>query len=158
MIGTWFIQTYGRWANWNPHLHSLCTDGCFDSQGNFYPLPRLSTQTLEKVFTAKVLAMLVKEKLINQDVVKKILSWRHSGFSAHAKVRLPAGDENGLKTLSEYLVRSPVSEGKIILSDDGDKVVYHDKLNPAKGKNFEIFDKAQLVMSLSLMTSPKMNR
>ena len=64
-------------------------------------------------------------------MVKKLLSWRHTGFSAHANVRLETGDTDGLKALSEYIVRSPISEGKIILSEDGDKVIYHDKLNPA---------------------------
>ena len=144
------IQTYGRWGNWNPHLHSLCTDGCFDAEGNFYPLPRISTETLEKVFVAKVLAMLVKEKLIGQDVVNKIRSWKHSGFSAHAKVRLEAGDREGLKALAEYIVRSPVSESKIILSDDGNKVIYRDnKLNPSAGRNFEIFDVLEFLAALT---------
>ena len=87
--------------------------------------------------------------MISQDVVKKIISWHHSGFSAHAKVRLPTGDKNGLKSLAEYIVRSPVSEGKIILSDDGNKVIYHDKLNPAKGKNFETYESLEFLAALS---------
>ena len=144
------IQTYGRWGNWNPHLHSLCTDGCFDVEGNFYPLPRISTETLEKVFVGKVLAMLVKEELIGQEVVRKIRSWKHSGFSAHANVRLKAGDRKGLKALAEYIVRSPISESKILLSDDGSKVIYRDnKLNPSAGRNFETFDVLEFLAALT---------
>lgn len=143
------IQTYGGLANWNPHLHALCTDGCFDSEGNFYPLPRISTQRLEKVFAAKVLTMLVKEKLFPQKMAQKILSWKHTGFSVHAEVRIEVDDKDGLRALAEYIVRSPATERKMVLSPDGDKVIYHDKFNPARGRNFEVFDTLEFLAALS---------
>ena len=39
------IQTYGRTCNYHPHLHLLVSDGSFDSQGTFYPLPYVDTLT-----------------------------------------------------------------------------------------------------------------
>ena len=29
------IQTYGGLLQWAPHVHGICTDGGFDSQGTF---------------------------------------------------------------------------------------------------------------------------
>ena len=143
------IQTYGGLAQWNPHLHGLCTDGCFDSEGNFHPLPRISTETLEKVFAGKVLAMLVKENLISQELAQKILSWKHTGFSAHAKVRIEADDEDGLRTLAQYIVRCAISEKKMVLSPDGQKIIYHGKMNPSLGRNFEVFDPLEFLAALT---------
>ncbi len=146
----WIYRHMVGWLSGTPTSYGLCTDGCFDSEGNFYPLPRISAETLEKIFAGKVLAMLVKEKLIGQDVVKKIRSWKHSGFSAHANVRLEAGDKDGLKSLAEYIVRSPISESKIILSDDENKVIYRDnKLNPSVGRNFETFDTLEFLAAIT---------
>lgn len=143
------IQTYGQLGNWNPHLHCLCSDGCFDSEGIFYPLPNISVQTLEKVFAARVFTMLINEKLISPEMVQKMLSWRHSGFSAHAKRKLEAEDKDGLESLAQYIVRSPISEEKIILSADGSNVIYRARFNPALGRNFQSFNVLEFLAVLT---------
>ena len=70
-----------------------------------YPLPRISNQRLEKIFAAKVLAMLIKEKAISKEIADKILSWKHSGFSAYTDTLIQTDDENGLTNLAEYTVK-----------------------------------------------------
>ena len=30
-------QTFGGMTNWNPHVHALITDTCWDSEDNYYP-------------------------------------------------------------------------------------------------------------------------
>jgi len=32
-------QTFGGMANWNPHVHALITDTCWNREGNYYPRP-----------------------------------------------------------------------------------------------------------------------
>ena len=144
------IQTYGGLLGWMPHVHGICTDGGFDSQGTFYPLPRISNQRLEKIFAAKVLAMLIKEKAISKEIADKILSWKHSGFSAYTDTLIQTDDENGLTNLAEYIVRSPFSDKKLVLAEDNHKVVYHDKLNPGLGRNFQVFDPLEFLATLTI--------
>lgn len=112
MLSLVWLPVYRPMVNWVTGiriLHWLCSDGGFDSEGNFYPLPDISAETLEKVFAGKVLVMFINEKVISQDVAKKMLSWKHPRFSAHEERRLEAEDKDGLKSLAEYIVRAPVS-------------------------------------------------
>ena len=43
----------------NPHLHILCSDGCFYGEGMFQVAPRIDTKPLEEIFRHKVFEMLL---------------------------------------------------------------------------------------------------
>jgi hypothetical protein len=47
------IQSFGDFLGFNPHLHILCSDGCFYGDGMFRIAPRFETKQLEEVFPAK---------------------------------------------------------------------------------------------------------
>ncbi|MCK4543606.1 MAG: transposase [Spirochaetales bacterium] len=143
------IQTYGGLLNWHPHLHCLCTDGCFDAAGQFHALPAISAETMNKIFAAKVLKMLIQEDALSEEMAKKILSWKHSGFNTHANRRIEADDTDAIKALAEYIVRSPFNQSKITISDDGSKTIYHGKINPSLGKNFQVFDSLEFLAALT---------
>jgi hypothetical protein len=76
-------QTFGEMANWNPHVHALITDTCWNMEGNCYPMPEIDTadlQGIEKLFAGLVFKMLLKEGMISEKLVKNMNSWKHSGF------------------------------------------------------------------------------
>ena len=106
-------QTCGNLLNWHPHIHMLITDGLFANDGTFYSLPELTSEELDdltRLFRAKVINMLRDKALLSEELANKILSWRHnSGFSVHNKVRIEAGDREGLERVARYIIRSPVS-------------------------------------------------
>ena len=56
----------------------LCTDGGFYGSGSFKVAQALDTEPLEKIFQRKVLGMLLRKGKITEEVVKLIMSWRHS--------------------------------------------------------------------------------
>ncbi len=59
-------QTFGGMANWNPHVHALITDTCWDREGNCYPMPEIDTtdiKRIEKLFASLVFRMLLQENL-----------------------------------------------------------------------------------------------
>ncbi len=39
--------------------------------------------------------MLKEEGKIDDDIIKKLMHWRHSGFSVHNKARIAKDDEKG---------------------------------------------------------------
>jgi hypothetical protein len=43
----------------------------------------------------------------------RMLGWRHSGFSAHHEVRVPAEDAEGRKKLAGTMLRAPMSLEKM---------------------------------------------
>ena len=105
-------QTFSGMANWNPHVHALITDTCRDREGNCYPMPEIYTpdlQVIEKLFAGLVFKMFLEEGMIAEKLVDKMRSWKHSGFSVYCGEPIEACDDNGRKTLSEYISRTPFS-------------------------------------------------
>ncbi len=103
------IQTHENLLQFHPHLHALVSDGCFGEDGTFYLLPNNSVVALEKVFSHHVFQMLLEEGKIREELVKKISSWKHSGFSVHKEVRVLGSDRKGLENLAQYILRAPFS-------------------------------------------------
>jgi hypothetical protein len=97
------IQTFGDFLNFNPYCHVLCTDGVFYGSEWFKVAPDMDTGPLEEMFQHKVLKMLMRNGKITEEVVKLILSWRHSGFNVHCGARIRPKDDEAMASGSESL-------------------------------------------------------
>jgi hypothetical protein len=64
------------------------TDGAFSPAGWFVAFPRIDLYVLEHLFRHRVLEMLLRERRIDEAVIRTLLGWRHSGFSLHNEVRI----------------------------------------------------------------------
>lgn len=73
----WRSPASGTWCAY----HVLVPDG------TFRPLAWVDFQHVERLFRAEVLRMLLGKELITEAVVDNVLSWRHSGSSAHSRAR-----------------------------------------------------------------------
>jgi hypothetical protein len=49
------IQSFGDFLGFNPHVHILCTDGCFYGNGMFRVAPLFEAKDLEHIFQHKLL-------------------------------------------------------------------------------------------------------
>ena len=63
------IHSFGDFLGWHPHLHILCTDGCFSGSGMFCVAPMFALKHLEEIFRHKVFKMLLSKGKIIQDSV-----------------------------------------------------------------------------------------
>ena len=77
------IQNYGDLVNVHPHLHALVTDGVFSPTGGFVAFPQIALCALEHLFRHRVLQMRLRERRIDEALIRKLLGWQHSGFSLH---------------------------------------------------------------------------
>jgi hypothetical protein len=75
-----------------------------------------------EIFTHEVFSLLVQKKLIGLHFVQKILSWRHTGFSVHSKVRAETTSE--AERVSNYIVRPVVSSKQLFFDETAGKVRY----------------------------------
>ena len=57
--------------------------------------------------------MLLQERRIDETVIRKLLGWRHSGFSLHNAVRIGSHDAEGRRAVAKYILRSPFSQEKL---------------------------------------------
>jgi hypothetical protein len=78
----------------------------FAPDGAFRPLAWFDSLHVERLFRAEVLRMLLGKELIGEATVDNLLSWRHSGFSAHGAVRVE--DRQGAVRLGRYMIRCPI--------------------------------------------------
>ena len=76
------LQTFGAYLEkFHPHLHLIASDGLFTDKGVFYVMPKVNLKRLEELFRANVFKMLKEEGRINDELINKLMNWRHSGFS-----------------------------------------------------------------------------
>ena len=67
--------------------------------------------------------MLLRKHLITQEIVRKLLCWRHSGFSVHGAVR-GVEDRQGAVRLGRYMIRCPIVLERLRWSEHSSEVVY----------------------------------
>lgn len=83
------VQAFGDFLNFNPHLHIIATDGCFDRDGGFMVGAEPDASVLEGLFRLEVFSMLKKEGKINGAIIENMLTWHHSGFNVVPDLMAP---------------------------------------------------------------------
>ena len=143
------IETFGEYLNYHPHLHLVAADVMFMVGGVFYVMPRCGLKPLEELFRNRVIKLLVNEGLLAEELGKKMLVWKHSGFSVYRSKPIRSTDRAGLERLSQYVVRNTFSEGKMLYNEGTGKVIYRSKRNVRTNRNFEVFDGAGFIAELA---------
>ena len=102
-----------------------------------------------RLFRERLLGSLLDKRAISQELVQKLLAWRHPGFSAHVGEPIAAEDNKRLEDTAAYLVRNPLSLKKLVYLDGQQAVVYRSRMNPALGRNFEAMDPLEWLARIS---------
>ncbi len=113
--------------------------------------PTLDTAPLARIFQHKVLGMLLRKGKITEEVVKLIMSWRHSGFNVHCGPRIQPGDEEAMENLARYVVRASFSQERMTYLPDESQVLYRSK----DGKNEKTFDALEWLAAMCSHVSMK---
>lgn len=129
------IQTFGDYVRWHPHLHALVANGLFLESGYFFVMPKVDLRPLREIFRALVLKILKKEDLIDDTLIKILMSWRHvSDFNVHNEVRIKKDDEKGMGNLSQYIIRNTFSLEKLKYETRNSSVIYRSQMTHEKNK------------------------
>ena len=116
------IQTFGDRINLHPHLHLLVPEGGEDSEERFHHLASFQDSLLADYFSREVFALLLKEELISEALVEKIMGWRHSGFSVYSKVKARTREE--AKRVGKYMIRPLLPLERLSLDERKAKICY----------------------------------
>ena len=108
--------------------------------GSWRPLPEWDGALVMSLFRDRLLARLVESHAISQELVAKLLAWRHPGFSAHVGEPIAPEEKQRLEETAAYLVRNPLSLKKLVYLDGRQAVLYRSRRNPFLGRNFEAMD------------------
>ena len=150
------LQTWGDMVQPHPHIHSLCSLGITSADGTFHAVPEdLDFAPLEELFRHAILTMLVQKKRITEQTRTRLLSWRHSGFSADGSRRVAPGDTEGLHRLACSVLRPPLSLQRLTYTSGSPVAVYRGSTyNPSTKSNFQAIDAKEFLVRL-LMHVPR---
>jgi hypothetical protein len=127
------VQTFGEFLNFNPHLHIIATDGCFDENGIFMKSRTPNATELEAVFASEVFNMLIEEDKIEHSLVKNMSTWMHSGFNVYCGEPVSPYAKEDMERLAQYIVRAPLSQERMSYLSENEapdsisKVIYEGK-------------------------------
>ena len=76
------VQTFGDFLNFNPHLHIIATDGCFNENNDFMVGLSPKAEDLIPAFKQAIFKLLLKEGKISNALIENMNSWVHDGFHA----------------------------------------------------------------------------
>jgi len=93
-----------------------------------------------KLFRERLLARLVERHAVSEDLARKLVAWRHPGFSSHIAEAIRFENKKAIEDLACYLVRAPLSLQKLVYLDGHKAVLYRSRRNPSLGRNFEAMD------------------
>jgi hypothetical protein len=154
------VQTAGDLGGWHPHVHALVSRGGWSRAGEWVAVPYVDEPAAELLFRHKVIRLLQHAGLLSQERTELLLSWRHTGFSVHTRVRVEPEDSAAVERLARYIMRPPVALERMQW-DGGGAVQYrllagHDtRLLPDEGD--ELVDPADFLARV-LMHVPEPRR
>jgi hypothetical protein len=143
------VQTAGDLANWHPHVHAIVSRGGWTRDGEWIPVAFVDEHSAELLYRHKVMRLLQDEGLLSDQRTELLLSWRHTGFSVHNRVRVEPEDQSAVERLARYIMRPPISLERVQWGGEG-VVRYrakggHDGRTLPPGDAAEAFDPAEFV-------------
>jgi hypothetical protein len=143
------VQTAGDLANWHPHVHALVSRGGWTRDWEWVPLAYVDEHAAELLYRHKVMRMLQDEGLLTEERTELLLSWRHSGFSVHNRVRVEPKDQSAVERLARYIMRPPISLERMRWEVGGEvryrRKAGHDGGPGQHGNPEEVFDPAEFL-------------
>jgi hypothetical protein len=147
------LQTFGEYASWHPHWHTIVLEGGFDRWDRFIYVPSGASDELVELWRVRVVEFFAGRKLINDDFARKLLAWKHSGFSIESNTKIYT--DKARESLCQYIVRAPVSPEKLYWDSFTDTVLWHaPKTGHFRGEN-RYFSGLDFIARLTLHIPPK---
>ena len=145
------IHTFGEYPDkFHPHLHAIVTDGLFRDTGTFYAMRPTDLKPLEDLFRAEVFKFLKKEGKITDELIRKLMAWRHSGFSIDNGVRIKRDDTKGREAIAQYIIRNVFNIKKVNFVEKTQKVIYQGRMKKGKNrKNFEVYSALEFIAAIT---------
>jgi hypothetical protein len=98
------------------------SEGGEDKDGRFHHIQSFDDGLIAEFFSREVFALLLREELISQALMEKIMGWRHSGFNVHSRVRALTKKE--AERVGKYMIRPLLALERLSFDEKEGKVSY----------------------------------
>ncbi len=144
------VQTAGDLANWHPHVHAIVSRGGWTRDWRVGAGRVRRRACRGAAVPPQGDAPAAGRGVAHSDErTELLLSWRHTGFSVHNRVRVEPEDQPAVERLARYIMRPPISLERMQWGGEG--VVHyrakggHDGRTLPAGDAAEAFDPAEFV-------------
>jgi hypothetical protein len=114
------------------------TEGGVDEAGAFHRVSDFNDGRLAAVFAREVLAFLAGRELLSAEWAARILSWRHTGFSVHSRVRAKTKPE--AERVGKYMIRPVLSLERLFFLEPEGKLSYRYGQDGAVSETMDYLD------------------
>ena len=90
-------------------------------------LPSSYARIWREIFRHTVFKMLLSEGKITEDLVRMLMSWRHSVFNVFSGPRISPREETAMENLARYIIRVSFSQERMSYVEEAGIVVYRSK-------------------------------
>jgi len=142
------VQTAGDLANWHPHVHALVSRGGWSQGREWIPVAFVDEHAAELLFRHKVIKLLQGVGLLSEERTELLVSWRHTGFSVHNRVRVEPEDQRAVERLARYIMRPPISLERMSWDGEGEVRYRRKRGHESSGlgeREVEEFDPAEFL-------------
>jgi len=157
------IQILGDLMGWHSYVHAIVSEGLFKRDGFFIRITKVAMERCTEMWQDWVFDLLLPEKKIDEDVVRSMRGWPHSGFSIDNSIQIASEDEEGMQRLVSYISRCPFSLARMIKVTEEGLVIYQagksecmrftqpgdDRLREGMSRNFEVFDALEFLAEVT---------
>jgi hypothetical protein len=154
------LQTAGRSATYNPHLHVLMTDGGLDAEGAWQPLGYVPYDLLHRTWQDQVLTLITTRLPGDAQAERLVAAMRRRyprGFVAHLQGDVLPRMKQLTRYLVRYVVSPPMALSRIVAYDRAQGMVtywYRDHLSQGKRK-VETVDRTTFIGRMAQHILPK---
>ena len=130
--GVFCIQSHGslfnrRSAPFPPHIHALALGGILKDD-KFYQTFQISADVIAGIFRARLLATLLKQEVITQELIDLLMSWNHnSGFNVHSKQKINGANGDRIEKIARYMSRAAISVERVEFNPEENTVTVYEK-------------------------------
>jgi hypothetical protein len=142
------VQTAGDLANWHPHVHAMVSRGGWTLDGEWIPVAFVDERSAELLFRHKVIRLRQRVGLLSEERTELLLSWRHTGFSVHNRVRVEPEDQPAVERLARHIMRPPISLERMMWDGVGEVRYRRKRGHESAGlgeREVEAFDPAEFL-------------
>lgn len=138
------IETCGQYLDLSPHIHAVVSDGVFEDE-KFLQMPYYDMGAklyIEGLWEKAVAKYCIGEGYVTEELVKKILKWRHTGFSVYTETKIDykKDDEEAVKNMGHiirYITKAPISLERLTFKEE--KVLVKGEFHQGHKANFQIY-------------------
>ncbi len=125
--GIYCIQSQGSLFNYHPHVHALVLAGIL-KEGIFHEQTNISTTVIAEIFRARLLAVLLEQGVITQELIDMLMTWNHnSGFNVHTSERINGSDGDAVERVARYMSRAAISVERVKINPDENTVTVYER-------------------------------